>query len=274
MSTITIAERAKLEKFFGMRSVYVSNLSDATFGDFLAESVDIDIHDVKYQHGGGSKAKKFRQFWQLESDYIVGKAILALVQREEEILAESVANDPERKVLIEPCKSIANRLMSANVTLDDLKRAAAAFDARHLMDQIRRMESSVHQDPALAIGTAKELIETCCKTILSERGKPVKGTPDIPTLTRETLKELNLVPEGVSDSVRGSDTIKRILQNLSAIGHGLAELRGLYGTGHGKHGKAQSLKPRHAKLAVGAASTLVTFIFDTHIENSHSRESA
>lgn len=161
-----------------------------------------------------------------------------------------------------------------DVTLEDLKRAAAAFDARHLMDQIRRMESSVHQDPALAIGTAKELIETCCKTILSERGRPVKRTPDIPALTKETLKELNLVPEGVSDSVRGSDTIKRILQNLGAIGHGLAELRGLYGTGHGKHGKAQGLRPRHAKLAVGAASTLVTFIFDTHVENSHSGKSA
>lgn len=274
MSTITIAEKAKLEKFFGMRSGFVSNLSDATFGDFLAESVDIDIHDAKYQNAGGSKAKKFRQFWHLESDYIVGKAILALVQREEEILTGSAANDPEKRALIEPCKSIAGRLMSANVTLDDLKRAAATFDARHLLDQIRRMESSVHEDPALAIGTAKELIETCCKTILSERGKPVKGTPDIPALTRETLKELNLVPEGVSDSVRGSETIKRILQNLSAIGHGLAELRGLYGTGHGKHGKAQGLKPRHAKLAVGAASTLVTFIFDTHIETSPSGDSA
>jgi len=273
MSTITISEKAKLEKLFGMRSGYVSNFSDATFGDFLAESVDIDIHDVKYQHGGGSKARKFRQFWELESDYLVGSAILALVQREEEILAESAANDPEKKALIEPCKSIAGRLMSANVTLDDLKRAAATFDARHLLDQIRRMELSVNQDPALAIGTAKELIETCCKTILSERGKPMKGTPDIPALTKETLKELNLVPEGVSDSVRGSETVKRILQNLGAIGHGLAELRGLYGTGHGKHGKAQGLKPRHAKLAVGAAATLVTFIFDTYIEASSSGDS-
>lgn len=79
MSTITITEKAKLEKPFGMRSGYVSNFSDAAFGDFLAESVDIDIHDIKYQHDGGSKAKKFRQFWHLESDYVVGKAILALV---------------------------------------------------------------------------------------------------------------------------------------------------------------------------------------------------
>jgi hypothetical protein len=46
----------------------------------------------------------------------------------------------------------------------------------------------------------------------------------------------------------------------------LAELRGLYGTGHGKDGKTQGVKPRHAKLAVGAAATLTTFLFETHKE--------
>ena len=46
----------------------------------------------------------------------------------------------------------------------------------------------------------------------------------------------------------------------------LAELRNLYGTGHGKDGKAQLLMPRHAKLAVGAATTLATILFETHKE--------
>lgn len=35
------------------------------------------------------------------------------------------------------------------------------------------MRESVDEDPALAVGTAKELIETVCKTIMEERGKPV-----------------------------------------------------------------------------------------------------
>ncbi len=62
------------------------------------------------------------------------------------------------------------------------------------------------------------------------------GTPDVSTLTKETLKELKLVPEGIPDAARGADGIKRLLSNLGTIGNGLAELRGLYGTGHGKHG--------------------------------------
>jgi len=172
----------------------------------------------------------------------------------------------EQKKLIESCKAIAMRLLSGQVNLDYLKDTAAIFDAKHLAEQIRRIENSINDDPSLAIGTSKELIETCCKTILAERGKPVTGTPDIPTLTKATLKELNLIPEGVDEQSRGSDVIKRLLQNLGVIGNGLAELRGLYGTGHGKDGKATGLTARHAKLAVGAASTLATFLFDTHKE--------
>jgi hypothetical protein len=132
--------------------------------------------------------------------------------------------------------------------------------------QINRMESSIETDPDLAIGTAKELIETVCKTILAERGKPITGSPDIPTLTKATLKELDLVPEGVAERAKGREVLKRVLSNLATIGQGLAELRGLYGTGHGKDGKTQVMQPRHAKFAVGAATALATFLFETHKE--------
>jgi hypothetical protein len=105
------------------------------------------------------------------------------------------------------------------------------------------------------------LVETCCKTILAERGRPVTGTPDMSALTKKTLKGLKLVPEGIHEASRGSDIIKRLLSNLGTIGNGLAELLGLYGTGHGKHGKTSALSARHAKLAVGAAATFATFLF-------------
>lgn len=148
--------------------------------------------------------------------------------------------------------------------LVEIKEAAADFDAQHMADQVRRMESCVESDPSLAIGTAKELVETCCKTILAERGKQLGSSADVSTLTKQTLKELKLVPENVPESARGADVIKRLLSNLGTIGNGLAELRGLYGTGHGKHGTHSGLAPRHAKLAVGAAATLATFLFETH----------
>lgn len=52
--------------------------------------------------------------------------------------------------------------------------------------------------------------------------------------------------------------------NLAMISQGIARLRNLYGTGHGKRGGHKRLPVRHARLAVGAATTLATFLFDTH----------
>jgi len=267
MSSLTVIERGYLEKLFQMSSGYVLNFSDATFGNFMADAVGIDIHDRKYQSQGSSKAKKLRDFWMLEPDHLAGKSITALIEYRK-ALAPSDEISSKEKTLIETCKGVGHRLLAGKVNLEPLKQTAATFDARHLEEQIRRMEQCVQSDPALAIGTAKELIETCCKTILAQRGKSLPGKPDIPELTKATLKELSLVPDDVEDSARGSDTIKRLLQNLGTIGNNLAELRGLYGTGHGKHAHAGTLPPRHARLAVGAASTLATFLFDTHRETA------
>lgn len=279
MSSLTAREKARLEKLFDMGGGYVLHFSDSTIGTFFYDVVDIDIHDQKYCTNGTSKAKKLRDFWRLENDYLVGKATQAMIEEAEEKLFASsswspslqVDEDGEQKKLIDDCKAIATRLLSGQVNLDHLKNTAVTFDAKHLAEQIRRIEQSIHDDPSLAIGTAKELIETCCKTILLQRGVPISGTPDIPTLTKATLKELQLVPEGVHDRARGSDVIKRLLSNLGTIGNGLAELRGLYGTGHGKDGNYGGLSARHAKLAVGAASTLATFLFDTHLEMPHQK---
>ena len=267
MSALSMAERQNLEKFLGMGSGYVSNFSDRTFGEFVFEAVGADIHSHRYTTNGTSKANKLRAFCKLESDHMVGRLLRALVDHTTTLDSQPT---PEAKFLAERCRETAVRLLAGAPTLQPLKEQARSLDANHLAERIRRLEASVETDPSLAIGTAKELIETCCKTILAERGKPVAGTPDIPALTKETFRELKLVPEGIQDSARGSDVIKRLLSNLATIANGLAELRGLYGTGHGKHGKASGLSPRHARLAVGAAATLAVFLFETHLETKPS----
>lgn len=263
MSTLTITEHRNLEKFLDMSGGYVLNFSDRTFGDFVFDTISIDIHDLKYTANGTSKANKLRTLWKLEANHTVGKLILALIDYEASL---KVNRNAEARALADKCRQIATRLLAGGPSLEPLKEHAKVLNANHLAEQIRRIEASIETDPSLAIGTAKELIETCCKTILAERGKSVPGTPDVPTLTKETLKELKLVSEGVSDAARGADVIKRLLSNLGTIGNGLAELRGLYGTGHGKHGSASGLGTRHAKLAVGAAATLTVFLFETHME--------
>lgn len=263
MSTFSPTERRQLEKLFEMEGGHVLDFSHSTLAGFVVDSVGLDIHATKYCGGGTSKANLIRTLWRTESDYTVGKLILALVEH-----AESLERlDAQYKTLAATGRQIANRLLAAGPDLHPLKEHAQVLDAHYLHDQIQRMQSCIETDPALAIGTAKELIETCCKTILAERGKQIGGSPEVSTLTKETLKELKLIPDGVPEEARGADAVKRILRSLGSIGNDLAELRGLYGTGHGKDGRARGLTPRHAKLAVGAATTLVTFLFDTHRES-------
>jgi hypothetical protein len=246
-----------------MSAGYVLQFNNRTFGDFVIDVTGLNIHADQYRSKGDSKANKLRVFWDIESDYVVGKLLVALVEYEMSRFDEP---SEEFKDGSERCVDIANRLLAGSPRLDSLKDHATILDARHLAEQIRRMEESLETDPALAIGTAKELIETYCKTILAERDVEVESTWNIPQLTKAVLRELDLVPENVPESSRGADVIKRILGNLGSLGNYLAELRGLFGTGHGKHGCSLGLETRHAKLAVGAAATLVTFLFETHNE--------
>lgn len=259
MSSLSHKEKARLERLLEMSSGYVSNFSDASFGAFVDEAVDRDIHDDRYTTYGTSKAKKLRAFWEIEPDDVVAELLDALIEHEEERTDDGA--------LLEECRNIVSRLRAGGAPLTPLKQHAQKLDAPHLAKAIHRMEKHIDSDPALAIGSAKELIETCCKEILHERGEPVPENDDIPKLTKATLKALNLIPDGVPNQARGADVIRRLLSNLATIGGSLAELRNLYGTGHGRHGKAGGLKPRHAKLAVGAAATLATFLLETHREN-------
>ncbi|MCW9059926.1 MAG: abortive infection family protein [Gammaproteobacteria bacterium] len=146
--------------------------------------------------------------------------------------------------------------------------AVGHLDMPELHRQIERMNAAVEADPALAIGTAKELVETVCKTILAERSIDLRADADVPKLVKETRQALGLVPESIPNSAKGADAIRRLLSNLGNVAQGLGELRNLYGTGHGKDGSVRGLGPRHARLAVGAAGTLATFLLETHLERS------
>ncbi|MEL6527895.1 MAG: abortive infection family protein, partial [Chloroflexota bacterium] len=86
--------------------------------------------------------------------------------------------------------------------------------------------------------------------------------------------ELKLLSDDIPNKVKGEQAIKKVLGGLVSTTQGLVEVRNLYGSGHGKHGRISSaVKPRHAKLMVGAATTLVMFFYETHSETFDESES-
>jgi hypothetical protein len=129
--------------------------------------------------------------------------------------------------------------------------------------EIERIEAAIDVDPALAIGTAKELIETCCKHIADRLALAIPPNADMPELVKATLRGLQLVPEGISQEKKGAEAIRRILGNFAQVTQGLAELRNWYGSGHGRNSSHRGLQPRHARLAVSAAAAFVEFVVAT-----------
>ncbi len=159
----------------------------------------------------------------------------------------------------------ARRLIVEGIPTPGLvKSLVEILSAQYVTQQITRMEAAIESDPELAIGTAKEFVETICKTILRECGVAVSSNVDLPQLVKQVRDQLDLLPEDIPEKAKGAKTIKRVLSNLGTMAQGLAELRGLYGSGHGKHAKVRGLQPRHARLAVGAAATLAVFLFETY----------
>lgn len=174
------------------------------------------------------------------------------------------------------CKAIMNELNGVSAVVqsaaNDLK---GKFSSEYLSQQIDLMVSMQKTNPTDAIGKSKELIESCCKTILDEMSIPWSKNDDVPQLANKVLDALDLLPSNVQPTDQGADSIRAVLGNLRAIPSKLAELRNPFGSGHGKSASFVGLEERHAKLAVGCSITFVDFVWSTYenIKKSYSGRS-
>lgn len=144
--------------------------------------------------------------------------------------------------------------------LDDNPLNTDEFD---LAKQIRRIYASLEEDPELALGTTKEMVETVLKTILSDKIDNVDAL-DMPSLIRAVQQHVELIPDEIEEAAIAKNTVKRTLSNLGQIIVGITELRNAYGTGHGKVKNDSGLKPYHARLVVNAGVTLAKFLTEVY----------
>jgi AbiJ N-terminal domain 3/Abortive infection C-terminus len=186
------------------------------------------------------------------------------VQRLVEIFNRHLAADgfevaPHTYVSGKPIFAGRARLHPIGYGTAPAKKIADDLSSEHISAQITRMETSVTNDPALAIGTAKEFVETICKGVLTERGVRLSGSEDIPKLVRITREAI-----GLTVPAKTGDTLHKTLSALATLTQGIAELRGQLGSGHGPHPKAPNAAPEVAWLAVRTAIALGVFLYDTH----------
>jgi energy-coupling factor transport system ATP-binding protein len=149
-------------------------------------------------------------------------------------------------------------------TLRSLPSLATLTDPSAIQEQLDRIQRAIIDDPVLAIGSAKELVESTAKVVLIERGRTVNEKDDLPALARAAQEALGLHPSSTTPGPDDSDAVKKILGAVSTIATGLGELRNRgYGTGHGPAAARVGLRARHAHLAVNAAVTWCQLLLDT-----------
>lgn len=141
---------------------------------------------------------------------------------------------------------------------------ATLKDPAAIEEQLARLAGAADDDPALAVGSAKELVESTAKVVLTERGLSFAARADLPELVRAAKEALMLQPNQQAEGPDGTQAVKKILGGLITITSGLAELRNRgYGTGHGTAGARVGLHPRHAHLAVNTSITWCRLMLDT-----------
>ncbi|WP_204204697.1 abortive infection family protein [Olsenella sp. An293] len=148
------------------------------------------------------------------------------------------------------------------------------FSSEYMTAQINSLMELRTTNPTDAIGKAKELVESCCRTILKETGVKVPSSWGMNELIKETKRRLDIDTESVSSDLPEAQTVKKILGSLTGLVGGIAEYRNSWGSGHGKAADFEPLFVRHAKLAVGSSVTLVEYLWDTYLwrkEKGHLR---
>lgn len=142
------------------------------------------------------------------------------------------------------------------------------LNTEYIKNKISLMTEAVSTDTDLAIGAAKELVETICKSILKQSSVEYDEDWNIAKLLKETNNVLDFSPKFAQNPDEAERSIRQILGGISSAIQGITELRNAYGTGHGKDADFVGLESKYAKLIVGAVAEIAIFYLATNGENT------
>lgn len=144
-------------------------------------------------------------------------------------------------------------------------RAAVAGGMLHIEAQVKAIELAVAQNTGLAFDLAKTLIESACKTILTERGLSFDKNADLPKLFRMARQVVPFLPASLGDDPAVRKSLEQTLNGLNTALQGVCELRNAFGfASHGSDSPRPAMEAIHATLAAQAADAIVGFLYSVH----------
>lgn len=135
--------------------------------------------------------------------------------------------------------------------LDDLLQRRAIPE---ITKEFERALESVEKDPPAAITAACSILEAFCRVYLQQAKITAPGDQTAKNLWKLVADHIGFAPSQATD-----EGMKRIFSGFFAVVDGVSLLRNHDSSAHGREARPYLVLPRHARLAVHAAHTLVLF---------------
>jgi hypothetical protein len=124
--------------------------------------------------------------------------------------------------------------------------------------EFHRALDNVNKDSQASVTAACAILESLFKVFAEDKNLTLPKEQSIMPLWRVVQNSLGLNPASVED-----DDLRRLLSGLISVLDGIGAFRTHIGSAHGRGRNAYSLEPRHARLVIHAAHTVVNFILET-----------
>lgn len=155
---------------------------------------------------------------------------------------------------------------SGQTVLDEMEDVTDWLSVPDIDRHAIRIRQGLISDPAQALGSAKELLESVFKAILELHGHSKDTRADLLPLMTRVNQQLGLQASGIRDSDPGAEQRRRIAGSLNQLVQSVSELRNAgFGTGHGGS-RRDELDLATVRLTVTAAVATASFYAETHRE--------
>ncbi len=137
--------------------------------------------------------------------------------------------------------------------LVDQRLAHSRYDA--IYSDWEKATSRLDSDRDGAVTAARSMLETMCKTVLTELDVPHEDSWDLPKLYHTVASNLGIAPTQHTDSL-----FKSVFGASQTIVTRVGEMRNKLGDAHGKANLSRPVPRYHAELAVNLSGSICCFL--------------
>lgn len=150
-------------------------------------------------------------------------------------------------------------------------RSAISQGLLHIEEHVAAIERAVSENSGLVFDLARTLVESTCRTILTDRGIPWNEREDVPALFQKVRDNLPILPPEESQESAVRQSIAQTLGGLNTVIQGIAQLRNQLGfASHGSDSPRPAMDTVHAILAAQSADVIVGFLYHMHTQRRDS----